>query len=745
MTPTSPENPLIASLSALAATTGASTILFGEFLLQPLPRVRTLCCIRRGETQENFSYRSEGDPAADIAAVGRLFVPSGIRQRYPQSLLLRDFRAEAYAARRVDFDNQSAGIIALLWENPCPQGDPLEYLDGFASQFTVSAGALQREMERERTRYRSFVHNEFFREYALDSPDAISFSEFMPPVPLDLPEAEVVERAMHTGYVVEGNRAMASSWGLESVEKFLGATPYFLNGPEKAPRVVRAWMQNGFVVRDAENQGIDAAGEIVWTRGSAVGNISRGKLTHFWTKRRDITAQKRYEAAIEHKAHHDALTGLPNRHWFQQHIEDLISQHRASGKQFCLGLLDLNGFKEINDTLGHAVGDRILEAVSKRLLKGLKPYYAALARLGGDEFAIVLPEVEGVERCEAMAMTVQELLNEPFPVEDMQLSIGGAIGFALFPSHSDCGDDLLRMADVAMYSAKREGAPHFWYRPELDQHSRRRLSLLSSLGPAIEAGELLLMYQPVIDLHTDALSGFEALVRWRHPQLGLIPPADFIPFAETSEVIRPLTRWVLAEAIRQGAAWMVDGHVVQMSVNVSVRNLLDDRLAPHIADCLAQHDLPPHLLKLEVTESALMTRPAQAMHTLQQLRALGVTTAIDDFGTGYSSLDYLARLPVNTLKVDQSFVREMLKSKTDEQIVRAIVGLAHQCQLSVVAEGVEEGEALAVLRGMGCDQAQGYLIARPMEAAAVEEWMRGSPFAGVANRPPAAALHLEQL
>ncbi|MGZ3159395.1 MAG: putative bifunctional diguanylate cyclase/phosphodiesterase, partial [Burkholderiaceae bacterium] len=297
------------------------------------------------------------------------------------------------------------------------------------------------------------------------------------------------------------------------------------------------------------------------------------------------------------------------------------------------------------------------------------------------------------------------------------------LGLALFPDWQETGEDLMRLADVAMYAAKKDGLPMRWYHPDIDNHSKRRLSLLTSLGPAIEQGELFLVYQPKIDVWNGHHSGFEALVRWRHPVHGLIPPNDFIPFAETNEVIRPLTRWVLNEAIRQGAAWLASGNRLKMAVNVSVRNLLDEQLEGYILECLQRHAFPADLLELEVTESALMTRPAQAMSILQSLRAIGVSIAIDDFGTGYSSLAYLARLPVTTLKVDQAFVKDMVRSKSEEQIVRSIIGLAHQCQLTVVAEGVEDEATLIALLNMGCDLAQGYFIARPMEVEQASKWI----------------------
>ncbi len=717
---------LVTSLSRLAKETGASAVVLGEYLDQPLSHVRTLCFLHHGERLDNFGYPVKGDPAETLLKREALSLSDSAQERYPKSLLLRDFHVQACAAIATVFANDGQkGIVALFWETPNPEADrTLGALRSFAATFEQEYSVPLLDIERERKKYAAFVHEEFFREYTLDSPEAIAFSEYMPPVPLDLPHDELLERLMHSAHVIQCNPAMANLYDFPDIPSFLGATPFECNGPERAPRLVEYWMERQFNVCDLESQLVDAEGNIAWVLGTARGRIAHNRLTHILTKRSDITARKRYEAAIQHRAHHDSLTELPNRFWFQEYIAGLIESHGTRGKQFCIGLLDLNGFKEINDTLGHAIGDQVLQAVAKRLLKGLKSHDAQVARLGGDEFAIVLPDVRHPERIEAMTKKVQHLLKEGFVVENLQLSIGGSLGLALFPEHSRLSDDLLRMADVAMYVAKGEGLTACWYRPELDRHSKRRLSLLAALAPAIDQGELFLVFQPIIDLWNGHLSSFEALVRWRHPEHGLILPGDFIPFAETSEVIRPLTRWVLTNAIRQAAEWRRQGRDLTVSVNISARNLLDEDLGRHIAECLAEHDLPAKALELEVTESALMTRQAQALQILNALRATGLSIAIDDFGTGYSSLAYLARLPVNTLKVDQTFVRGMHDSRTNEQIVRSVIGLAHECQLSVVAEGVEDEATFMSLYNMGCDLMQGYLVARPMEADAATEWMR---------------------
>ena len=610
-----------------------------------------------------------------------------------------------------------------MWRQRANAVEPLQaQMAELAAELVARHDILADVAERTRRLEAGRIKAEFFQEYVLDNPAGVSYSEYMPPVPLDLPDEALIDRLMRTAFVVECNRAMASMYGFATADGLLGRTPLELNGPDKAPRVLDYWRRMNFEIRDVESQTVAADGQITWVRGSVQARVRDGRIASFWAQRSDITAQKRYETAIQHKVHHDALTDLPNRYWLQDRMAELITDHQRRGCRFCVGLLDLNGFKEINDTLGHAVGDQLLKSIARRLLKGLKPLDAELARLGGDEFAILIPEVTSPDQGERMAQAVKELLSEPFVVENLSLPVDGSLGLAMYPDRSDSGEGMLRLADVAMYAAKNAGQAHLWYHPDIDKHSRRRLSLFSSLPSAIQHGEMFLEYQPKIDAQSGQVAGVEALIRWQHPEHGLIPPLDFIPFAEASAVIRALTRWVLDAAIRQGSAWLAAGHPLKMAVNLSVRNLLDEQLEPFILQCLAEHAFPAALLELEITESALMTRPAQAMDLLQSLRGRGIAVAIDDFGTGYSSLAYLARLPVTTLKVDRSFVKNMLRSPTDEQIVRSVIGLAHQCRLTVVAEGVEDLATLQALRAMACDQLQGYLIARPLRAESALAW-----------------------
>jgi diguanylate cyclase (GGDEF)-like protein/PAS domain S-box-containing protein len=424
--------------------------------------------------------------------------------------------------------------------------------------------------------------------------------------------------------------------------------------------------------------------------------------------------------ALEHLAHHDSLTGLPNRIRLKQCVDTAL----AAGEGGALLLIDLDRFKEINDTLGHPVGDVLLQRVAATLLEGIGPYAGAcVARLGGDEFALWIPGSTDPGIAGAAASHVLAALTAPIDIEGYRLEVGASVGIALAPAHATTSSGLLRCADVAMYAAKRTGSSHAAYDAAQDPYSTERLALLSELGAAVRGGELRVHYQPRVRLADGAVRGFEALVRWNHPRHGLLPPARFVPLAELSDVIRPLTLWVLDEALRQQRAWRDRGRDVFVSVNLSARHLMDDGCATRIAESLARSGAEPTALELEITESAIISDPERARATLERIRALGVRVAIDDFGTGFSSLSHLKRLPLNALKIDVSFVRQMLASAADRAIVESTIHLAHDLGLAVVAEGIEDGATRDALRAHGCNEGQGYFVARPMPAAEASAWL----------------------
>jgi diguanylate cyclase (GGDEF)-like protein len=415
--------------------------------------------------------------------------------------------------------------------------------------------------------------------------------------------------------------------------------------------------------------------------------------------------------AREHEAIHDALTGLPNRVLLRERIEDAI----RAGDGCTVMLMDLNHFKEINDTLGHHQGDRLLQELALRLRATLRAE-DTVARLGGDEFAIL---VRGAADPDAVAESLLARLRQPFVVDETTLQVGASIGLARCPEHGNDVETLIQRADIAMYAAKAASSGHATFDPSQNRHSPRRLQLAAELPGAIKRGELQLAYQPKVDLRTGGIVGVEALARWEHPEFGEIDPAEFVPIAEQTGLIIALTSAVLDAALERVAAWRALGHDLTIAVNLSARSFLDARLAAEIPQLLAAHDLPAACLELEITESMLMHDPQRARETLERLATTGVGLAVDDFGTGYSSLAHLKRLPVDTIKIDKSFVLDMVEDDADEAIVRSTIELAHNLGLRVVAEGVESAEAWVRLAALGCDLAQGFHLARPLPAPAL--------------------------
>jgi diguanylate cyclase (GGDEF)-like protein len=424
--------------------------------------------------------------------------------------------------------------------------------------------------------------------------------------------------------------------------------------------------------------------------------------------------------AKEHQSVHDALTGLPNRVLFRDRIEQAIEVGRRSGQGCSVLLMDLNHFKEINDTLGHHQGDRLLQEVAERLSATLRAS-DTVARLGGDEFGILLNGVADPAPAALVAQGLLDRLREPFTVDATTLQVGGSIGVACHPAHGADVETLIQRADIAMYVAKASAGGCAMFEPSQDHHSPRRLALAAELRGAIERSELVLDFQPKADLRTGRIVGVEALARWAHPRLGKLEPFEFVPIAEQTGLIIALTSAVLDAALEHVGRWRALGHDISVAVNLSARSFLDSGLADEIPELLAARGVPAEALELEITESMLMHDPRRARATLERLAAIGVGVSIDDFGTGYSSLAHLRRLPVDTLKIDKSFVLDMDEDDADEAIVRSMIELAHNLGMRVVAEGVESGATWMRLAAMGCDLAQGFHLARPLPPSGLLE------------------------
>ena len=432
---------------------------------------------------------------------------------------------------------------------------------------------------------------------------------------------------------------------------------------------------------------------------------------------RDIHFESEYN---RYQALHDPLTDLPNRTLFQDRTGVALRTAARSGATVAVLLLDLNRFKEVNDTLGHEYGDHLLLQVADRL-RGCFRDSDSVARLGGDEFAILLP-VSGWEEAVTVTRRIGAALHAPFSMYDFALDIDGSVGIAL----AEPGDDvetLLRHADVAMYEAKGAHRPFACYDSSRDANNLSRLVLLGDLRRAIAAGELILHYQPKVGTGTGMMHSVEALVRWQHPTLGLVQPDGFIPQAENTAVIHALTTEVLRLALSQVRTWTEAGRSIPVAVNISARSLLDPRFPAQVRELLDAHDVAPYMLCLELTETAVMTDYDLALVVLQALDTMGVSLSIDDFGTGYSSISYLKSLPVKELKIDRSFVMGMANDPDSAVIVRSTIDLAHDLGMTVVAEGVEDRIARNALAAMGCDLVQGYGICRPVPAGELEQWM----------------------
>ncbi|MGY1618287.1 putative bifunctional diguanylate cyclase/phosphodiesterase [Geodermatophilus sp. SYSU D00691] len=448
-----------------------------------------------------------------------------------------------------------------------------------------------------------------------------------------------------------------------------------------------------------------------------------GLLLVAWCTR--VLTRSRREAAARaeenrRQALHDALTGLPNRTLLRQRAERALGVARRTGGTVALMLIDLDRFKEINDTLGHAYGDLVLEAVAGRLRTAVRRT-DTVARLGGDEFAILLPDVDSVDAARELADRALAAMEASIAADGVMLDVDASIGIALSGTDGADVESLLRNADIAMYAAKDRGLGTCVFDPRLDDHSPERLGLIGELRRAIDAGELVLHYQPKVDL-SGTVRGVEALLRWQHPVRGIIAPCQFVPLAEKTPLIHPLTRHVLDTALVQCARWRSDGRDLRVAVNISPRNLLDDRFVDDVLALLSDHDVPAAHLELEVTESAIMADPVRARLVLGRLADAGITLSIDDFGAGYTSLAHLKDLPVHQLKIDRSFVSHMAADASDALIVRSVVELGHNLGLTTVAEGVEDEATWEQLRDVGCDQAQGYLLCRPLPAGALDAW-----------------------
>jgi len=440
---------------------------------------------------------------------------------------------------------------------------------------------------------------------------------------------------------------------------------------------------------------------------------------------RILQQRKRADDQVHHIAFHDDLTALPNRMMLNRRLDEALSRHRRSGSQLAILFMDLDRFKVINDSLGHDVGDVLLRQVADRL-RAQSREGDTVARMGGDEFVVLIENRENLEDISACARRLVEQLRAPYRLGKNDCHVTLSIGISVFPSDGNDSKALLKAADVAMYRAKHMGRDNYqYYLPSMNVHTVERLELESDLSRALERGEFLLHYQPKVEIATGMITGTEALLRWKHPLRGLVPPMDFISLAEETGLIVPIGEWVLATACAQNKSWQDQGLTkLGIAVNLSARQFADSMLLPKLTQIIHTSGLHPSSLELEITESVVMSHGESAVAVLEKLKSIGVHIAIDDFGTGYSSLGYLKCFPIDTLKMDRSFIRDIPSDSGDIKIARAIIAMAHALRLKVVAEGVERAEQLKFLRAQRCDAAQGYFLFRPLPLDEVTEVLR---------------------
>jgi diguanylate cyclase (GGDEF)-like protein len=496
-------------------------------------------------------------------------------------------------------------------------------------------------------------------------------------------------------------------------------------------------MQHRFLSRDGGVLWVDASASLV--------RDSEGHKSFAIVMIQDVTQRKQAEAALrsqaalnEHQALHDALTGLANRTLFRNRIEQMVKTRRRTDGRAAVLVLDLDGFKEINDSLGHAAGDDLLVELGQRLKSAVRSS-DTVARLGGDEFGMLLPQTSVPDDVLRMVERIQAAIEAPITLQGLSLSLEASIGIALYPDDGDDVETLLRCADAAMYDAKEQKSGWAFYDSSRVRQDTARLTLMGELRRALDERELVLYYQPKAILANAQVQAVEALLRWNHRVRGLVPPDDFIPMAQQTGLIKPLTLYVIDEALRQCRAWQDEGLRLAIAVNLSARNLVDADFPEQVEALLGHWKVEPSLLEFEITESAMLADPNRTKQILDQLSVMGIRIAIDDFGTGYSSLSYLKRLPIDALKIDRSFTQGIPGDPNDMAISTTIVAMARSLNLDVVAEGVETAEQVEFLRANGCRRAQGYFFSRPLRAELCLDFFRREHRA---SRPPVRSVRL---
>jgi diguanylate cyclase (GGDEF)-like protein/PAS domain S-box-containing protein len=654
-----------------------------------LIHVRAICA--HGRLIDNFDYDLRGTPCENVMGQRIRVYSDGVQQRFPQDKLLQEMGGKSYmGAPLFDSAGEPIGLIALL------HSQPLSNFQRAESILTISAARAAAELERRQADAQMRQLSSAVEQTA----DAVVITDRHGVIQYVNPAYEQI-----TGYPLKevlGKNASVVKSG-EHGKGFY---------EELWRTVVAGQVFRGVMVNRKKDGSLYYEEKTITPLKDAGGNIVR-----FVSTGKDITQRLQSEERLHHLAHHDPLTGLPNRLLLQDRLKQAMLEAGQNDRLVAVMFLDLDRFKTINDTLGHDIGDALLKTVAERLAICLRPG-DTVSRLGGDEFTLILANVAHVDDVTRVAQKILDQFISPFRIGGRDLFVSPSIGITLYPLDEKLPENLLKDADVAMYRAKELGGNRLqFYTPELNLRAARRLELETGLRQALERQEFILHYQPLVDMRTGRIRGMEALLRWQHPEFGLIPPLDFIPLAEEIGLIIPIGEWVLKTACAQIQAWHKIGFpTLQVAVNLSSKQLRDKNLIAAVRQALAESGLEPRYLDLELTESVLMQDMEQATTILKELKAVGISFSLDDFGTGYSSLSYLKRFPIDYLKIDRSFVRDITTDPVGAGLVKAIIAMANVLRIKVIAEGVETYEQLDFLRSHGCDITQGYFCSKPLAA-----------------------------
>jgi diguanylate cyclase (GGDEF)-like protein len=703
----------------LTETFGLDVAAIGEVVPDTDNRIKVLSFHSRLDSQypvNEQEYCLKDSPSLDVFKGETKVVAKGVTELFPKDKYLKKLGVEAFICVPVLGEHsQPLGAIWLMHRQEIPN---IDLMLAVLNIFSIRAAA---EIERERHEKALNIREQQQLAFINNNSSGMFVVDVFPHMEINLALPQQVQwLADHTRFV-DCNDAAVTLIGYGERSALLGRALFGKSVVYDFATHARAFVAEGYRFRDhvfkiSPNNGLDK-----WLSSTISSVIKDGKLVRMLGMITDVTDRIRHTKEMEYRAKHDGLTGLANRSYFIEQIEQTLKLTQRNCKH-ALFLLDLDGFKEVNDTLGHEIGDYLLQQIGPRVGPVFARKNIIFSRLGGDEFGVFIQNYSTEEAVIESANVLIQAIKKPFVINELELTVGGSMGIALYPNDGSSISSLMRCADVAMYQAKHSSKDHCLYNSDQDHYTFRRLSLMMDIRQAIDNNELVLHYQPIIDLKSQEVLGFEVLIRWQHPDHGLLLPAEFVPLIELTDMIKPMTCWVVETAIKQLSLWQKRCWPYRLAVNISTRNLVDAGFAGFIESCLKEYGVHGSRLELEITESTLMADPDKARKVLQVLSELGTAISIDDYGTGYSSLAYLKSLPITTLKIDRTFISQMAANSQDRIIVNSTIQLAHNLGLEVTAEGIEDLTLIQVLNELGCDKGQGFYICRPVPLIELDAW-----------------------